>query len=130
MPRKLYKSNLFNMQKIERKLHKLDATGKAVGRLASEIAVLLQGKHKPEYLPNVDLGDSVEVTNLDKLRFTGKKMEQKIYHRHSGYLGGLKTIPMKRVWADRPKEVLRKAVKQMLPKNKLLNGRMKRLKIS
>lgn len=118
------------MEKIERKLHKFDATGKTIGRLATEIAKLLQGKHKPTYLPNIDVGDSVEVTNVAAAKLTGKKMSQKVYYRHSGYPGSLKKVPVRRVFDSKPEEVLRKAVYQMLPKNKLRSGRMNRLIIS
>ncbi|MBI4280754.1 50S ribosomal protein L13 [Candidatus Uhrbacteria bacterium] len=114
---------------IERKTHLIDADGKTVGRLATQIAVLLQGKHKPSYLPYQDVGDRVEVKNARKLRFTGKKFTQKVYYRHSGYLGGLKIIPLQRVFSTNPEQVLCRAVKQMLPKNRLLTPRMKRLVI-
>ncbi len=115
------------MKSIVRKTHAIDAAGKTVGRLASEIARILQGKHTPAYLPHIDMGDTVEVINVRELRFTGKKLEQKKYYRHSGYLGGLKIIPMHKVFLEDPGSVLRRAVKQMLPKNRLLVERMKRL---
>jgi len=75
---------------IERKLHKIDASGKAPGRLATQIAIILRGKNKPEFEPHIDAGDIVEISNADELKFTGKKIEQKKYHRYSGYPGGLK----------------------------------------
>lgn len=118
------------MERVERKTHTIDATGKVVGRLASGIARLLQGKHKPAYLPHIDFGDIVEVTNVRHLRFTGKKLKQRVYYRHSGYPGSLKTIPMEKVFNLEPEEVLRRAVRQMLPHNKLQKERMKRLLIS
>jgi len=102
------------MFKIERKLQRLDATGQSVGRLASQIAVILRGKNKVEYQPYLDMGDLVLVTNLDKLKYSGKKMEQKVYHSYSGYPGGLKTKKIANLPA---KEILMRAVKQMLPKN-------------
>lgn len=118
------------MEKIERKYHKFDATGKAFGRLATEIARLLQGKHKPAYLPNIDVGDFVEVINVAAARLTGKKMDQKVYRHHTGYPGSLKEVPVRRIFESKPEEILRRAVYQMLPKNKLRNERMKRLIIS
>lgn len=99
------------MNKTERKLHKLDAENMAVGRIATQIATLLRGKNKPEYQPHIDAGDIVEVTNIDKLKFTGKKIEQKVYHHHSGYPGGLKTVKMKTLYKTRPAEVLKKGSK-------------------
>ena len=126
---KLYKLNSSNMEQIKRHTHELDAAGKAAGRLATQISRWLQGKHKPSYVPHIDMGDSVHVTHIDELHFTGKKLANRMYYRHSGHLGNLKIIPMKRVFEVDPAEVLRKAVKQMLPKNRLLPGRMKRLMI-
>jgi len=115
------------MKNIERKLHKVDATGKTIGRIATDIATKLRGKNKPEYVPYLDMGDIVEVVNVDKVVFSGKKIEQKKYHRYSGYPGGLKTDKMKDVFAKNPGEVLKKAVKQMLPDTRLRNGMLKRL---
>lgn len=115
------------MNKIERKLHKLDAEGQAVGRLATSIATLLRGKHKPAYQPNLDLGDIVEVANISKMKFTGRKLDQKEYHHYSGYLGGLKTRKMSAVYALNPGEVLKKAVREMLPPTKLRPNMLKRL---
>lgn len=118
------------MHATQRTTHTIDATGKSIGRVASEIVKLLQGKHKPTYLPNIDAGDVVVVTNASKFQFTGKKMLQKQYFRTSGYLGGLKRIPLQRVLAERPEEVLRHAVRLMLPNNKLRIPRLKRLRIN
>lgn len=112
---------------IERKMHKIDASGEIVGRLASRIAVLLSGKHKTSYKPNIDGGDIVEVSNVSKMKFSGKKMEQKKYFRHSGYPGGMKSKKVSEVLASRPGEVLRHAVREMLPGNKLRSGMLKRL---
>jgi len=118
---------------IGRKTQTIDATGKVLGRLASEIAIFLRGKNKPNFLPYNDMGDFVIVKNVGKLKVTGKKMESKIYFRHSKYLGGVKEIPLKKLFAEGypqgPAEVLRKAVLGMLPKNKLRKKMMKRLKI-
>ena len=115
------------MKKIERKLHKLDATDQTVGRLATKIANLLHGKTKPEFEPHLDLGDIVEVTNISKLKFTGKKLFQKQYHHFSGYLGGLKTKKMSDIYAAKPGDVLYRAVREMLPPTKLRIGMLKRL---
>jgi len=112
---------------ITRNTQKIDATGKAVGRLATQIALFLRGKHKAEYVPNVDLGDIVEVSNINKVVFTGKKLEQKKYFHFSGYPGGLKEKKMKEVADKDMGEVLRRAVREMLPDNRLRNGMMKRL---
>jgi len=115
------------MNKIERKLHQLDAAEQTVGRLATQIATLLRGKNKPEYQPHLDLGDIVEVANVSKMKFTGKKLDQKEYHHYSGYLGGLKTRKMSAVFALNPGEVLKKAVRDMLPPTKLRPNMLKRL---
>ena len=117
------------MEKIQRKTHTIDATGKVLGRLAVEIAILLRGKDKPDFVPYKDMGDFVKVKNADKIRLTGKKVEKKIYYRHTGYLGGLKEIPLKRLFKKDSSQVLRKAVLGMLPKNKLRAEQIKRLKI-
>ena len=114
---------------MERKTHTIDATGKVLGRLAGEIAILLRGKHKPDFAPNKDVGDFVIVRNLDKLRITGKKLEQEKYYRHSGYLGHLKEIPLKKEFYENPAKVLRKTIYGMLPKNKVRPKQIKRLKI-
>jgi len=115
------------MNNIERKIHKLDATDQAVGRLASQIAMILRGKNKPEFAPHIDGGDIVEVNNADKMSFSGKKLLQKKYFSFSGYLSGLKTKRMSEVFSNDPGEVLRRAVKQMLPPTKLRDAQMKRL---
>ncbi len=115
------------MKNIDRKIHTLDASGQTVGRLATQIANLLRGKHKPEFVPHLDLGDIVYVNKADQLKFTGKKLAQKNYYRHTGYVGNLKTEKMSEVFAKNPAEVISRAVKQMLPNNKLRNNMMKRL---
>lgn len=117
------------MKNIERKLIKIDATDQSVGRLASQIAMILRGKTKPEYQPQLDLGDIVEVSNIDKVKFTGRKFEQKNYFSYSGYIGGLKTKKMSEVFSNKPAEVLHRAVKQMLPPTRLRNGMLKRLNV-
>ena len=117
------------MKNIERKLHKIDATDQAIGRMASQIALLLRGKNKPEYEPYLDLGDMVEVSNIAKAKFTGRKFEQKNYFSFTGYIGGLKTRKMSEVFIKNPGEVLHRAVKQMLPPTRLRTGMIKRLVI-
>jgi len=107
----------------------IDATGKSVGRLASDIARLLQGKHKPTYVPNKDEGDFVEVRNAAKVKVTGRKLEQKVYYHYSGYPGGMKTKKLQSVMSRNPGEALKRAVKNMLPKNRLQKDRLKRLTI-
>lgn len=113
---------------MEQKTHIIDATGQILGRLASQIAILLQGKNKPDFFPYKDMGDFVVVKNVGKLKVTGKKMEQKKYFRHSGYMGGVKEILLKELLAKRPEEVLKTAVSGMLPKNRLRAKMIKRLK--
>jgi len=115
---------------MKRETHTIDATGKVLGRLATQIAVLLRGKHKPNFVPYQDIGDFVIVKNVAKLKITGKKMEQKKYYHHSGFLGGLKEVPLKNLFKTAPDEVLRKAVFGMLPKNKLRIKQIKRLKFT
>ena len=115
------------MTEIQREKHNFDATGQVAGRLASEIAILLMGKHKVNFQPNLDQGDFVEVTNINKLKFTGKKLEKKEYYRHSGYPGGLKTTPLSKLFKEEPEKLFRKMVYNMLPKNKLRKEMIKRL---
>ncbi len=115
---------------MERKTHTIDAKNKVLGRLATRIALLLRGKHKPDFVPYKDMGDIVIVENVSQMKITGRKMEQKKYYRHSGYMGGLKTIPLKKLFKEKPDEVLRKAVSGMLPKNKLRSEQLKRLRFA
>ncbi len=112
---------------IERKVHHLDASGKSVGRLASQIAIILRGKNKPEYVPHLDQGDIVDVKNITELTFTGKKVEQKKYYRHSQHPGGLKITLLKNLIKENPAEVLQKAVREMLPPTRLRPGMLRRL---
>jgi large subunit ribosomal protein L13 len=114
----------------QRKTHQIDASNKILGRLASRISLLLTGKNKANYQPNKDQGDLVIVNNVSKIKVSGNKMTQKIYYRHSGYPGGLKTKKMKEIFEQNPAQLLEKAVYNMLPKNKLRAGRMKRLQIN
>lgn len=107
----------------------VDADGVVLGRLASQVAARLRGKHNPAYTPHVDTGDSVIVINAAKIKLTGRKMEQKNYHRHSGYIGGLKSITARKLIEKRPEDVIRNAVKGMLPKNRLGRQLFKKLKV-
>jgi large subunit ribosomal protein L13 len=107
----------------------VDATGKTLGRLATQIAIALRGKHKPEYTPHVDTGDFVIVVNAEKISVTGNKLEDKKYYRHSGYPGGLKTRTLAEQLERRPEEVIRKAVKGMLPRNRLARKQLTKLKV-
>jgi len=106
----------------------VDATDKVLGRLASQIALRLRGKHKPIFTPHVDTGDFIVVTNVDKLKVTGKKIEDKLYHRHSGYPGGISTTTFGQMQARFPGRALEKAVKGMLPKGPLGYAMIKKLK--
>ena len=116
-------------REIEQAWRLVDADGQILGRLATEIADLLRGKGKPAYTPHVDTGDFVVVVNAKNVRVTGKKLEQKIYYRHSGYPGGLRERTLAEQLERRPEEVIRKAVKGMLPKNKLASAQLRKLKV-
>ncbi|MDM8518386.1 50S ribosomal protein L13, partial [Desulfobacterales bacterium HSG16] len=107
----------------------VDARDAILGRLATSIAARLRGKHNPMFTPHVDTGDSVIVLNADKIVLTGKKMKNKMYHRHSGYIGGLKSVSAEKMLERKPEELIRLAVKGMLPKNKLGSRLIKKLKI-
>jgi large subunit ribosomal protein L13 len=121
----------FNAKKedISRDWFLVDARDKILGRLAVEIARRLRGKHKPEYTPHMDTGDFVVVINADRVVLTGKKLDDKIYHHHSGYPGGLKSIPAGKLLKKKPGDLLRVAVKGMLPKNSLGRMMLSKLKI-
>jgi large subunit ribosomal protein L13 len=114
---------------ITREWYLVDAEGKTLGRLATQIADTLRGKRKPQYTPHVDTGDFVIVVNADKVRVTGNKLDQKRYYRHSGYPGGLRSRTLREQLERRPTEVLRVAVKGMLPKNRLARQQITKLKI-
>jgi large subunit ribosomal protein L13 len=116
-------------QEIEKKWYLVDAKDMVLGRLATQIAVRLRGKHKPIFTPHADTGDFVVVINADKVALTGNKWDNKIYYRHSGYLGGLKQISARKLIEKRPDQVLYMAVKRMLPKNSLGRRQLKKLKI-
>lgn len=114
---------------IQRNWWVVDAEGKNLGRLASEIAVVLRGKNKPQYTPHTDTGDFVVVVNAEKIAVTGNKLSDRLYHRHSGYPGGLKTETLGHLLQRRPNEVLRRAVKGMMPKNRIAAQQLTKLKI-
>ena len=114
---------------IERRWYVVDAEGQNLGRLATRIADTLRGKNKPQFTPHVDTGDFVVVVNAEKIAVTGKKLDEKIYYRHSGYPGGLKQRTLREQLDRRPTEVLRLAVKGMLPRNKLSRAQLTKLKI-
>ncbi len=107
----------------------VDATGKTLGRLSTEIARRLRGKHKPEYTPHVDTGDYIVVVNAGKVRVTGNKMKDKMYHHHTGYIGNLKSISLEKLLEKAPERVIETAVKGMLPKNPLGRAMFKKLKV-
>jgi large subunit ribosomal protein L13 len=116
-------------REIEQSWYLVDAEGETLGRLATQIADVLRGKRKPAYTPHVDTGDFVVVVNAEKIHVTGNKLEQKIYYRHSGYPGGLRQRTLAEQLQRRPEEVIRKAVKGMLPKNRLAAAQLKKLKV-
>lgn len=114
---------------VERKWYVIDASGQTLGRLASEVAAILRGKHKPTYTPHVDTGDFVIVINADKIVLTGNKLDQKMYRRHSGYPGGLKEMTYRNLLNKRPEKAIEIAVKGMLPHNRLGRKMFTKLKV-
>jgi len=114
---------------IIRKWHLVDANGKTLGRLASRVAIILRGKHKPTFTPHMDVGDFVVVVNADKVALTGNKWKQKLYIHHSGYPGGLKSISAEKMKEKKPERLITMAVQGMLPKNKLGRKLLKKLKV-
>jgi large subunit ribosomal protein L13 len=114
---------------ITRKWYIVDAQGKTLGRLATRVATILKGKHKPEYSPHMDVGDFVVIINADKIHVTGRKMDQKIYYRHSGYPGGLSEITLRNQLVRYPTRAVELAVRGMLPKNRLGRKMLRKLKI-
>jgi large subunit ribosomal protein L13 len=114
---------------VRREWFVVDATDKILGRLATEVARRLRGKHKPEYTPHIDTGDHIVVVNADKIRVTGNKLEDKVYHRHTGYPGGIRSVVLKDLLAQHPERVIEKAVKGMLPKNPLGRSMFKKLHV-
>jgi large subunit ribosomal protein L13 len=125
----MIKTFIAKKEDVQRDWYVIDATDKVLGRMASRIAMILQGKTKPIYTPHVDTGDFVIVTNAKKIKLTGNKMKEKVYYTHSGYPGGFKEIPIKK-WMDKhPDRVVNMAVKRMLPKTKLGRAMLKKLKV-
>ena len=112
-------SFMANPAKVERKWYVVDATGYTLGRMASEVAKILRGKNKPEFTPHVDTGDYVVIVNAEKIKVTGKKLDQKIYYSHSAYVGGMRETTLKEMMAKKPERVVELAVKGMLPKGPL-----------
>ena len=121
------KSYMASPATIERKWYVVDATGYTLGRLASEVAKILRGKNKPIFTPFIDTGDYVIITNADKIKVTGKKLEQKVYYRHSDYVGGMKETTLKEMLSKKPERVIELAVKGMLPKGPLGRTMYKKL---
>ncbi len=125
----MHKTYMAKPGEVTREWYVVDASGKTLGRLATEIARILRGKHKPQYTPHVDVGDFVIVINAEKIAVTGRKLDQKRYYRHSGYPGGLRSITLRRQLEKHPERVIRAAVKGMLPKNRLGRRMLKKLKV-
>ena len=123
------KTYMANAQTVERKWYVVDAAGLTLGRLATRVASVLRGKNKPTYTPNVDCGDFVIIINTDKVVLTGKKLEDKFYRYHTGYIGGLKEISYKKLMAEKSDLAVYEAVKGMLPKNSLGRAMLKKLKV-
>ena len=123
------KTTIVNPNEIERKWYVVDAEGKTLGRLATEIARILRGKHKPIYTPHLDTGAHVIVLNAEKVVLTGKKLDQKLYRTHSLHPGGLKEIPYRRMLAEKPEKVVYEAVRGMIPHNRLGRQMLKKLRV-
>lgn len=123
------KSYMAKKGEVERRWFVVDASDKVLGRIATQIATKLRGKDRPFFTPHTDTGDFVVVVNAEKIKVTGKKLNDKFYYRHSGYLGGLKVTPLKEMLQSKPEEVIRLAVKRMLPKNRLGRQLIKKLKV-
>ena len=123
------KTKSYKSTNVEKNWHLVDAKDKVLGRLAVKIATILSGKNKAKYSPNADLGDFVVVVNAEKVKVTGSKFTQKNYYHHTGYPGGLKTKSFEKMQDDTPEKIIEKAVKGMLPKNKLSNQIIKKLKV-
>jgi large subunit ribosomal protein L13 len=125
----MMKSYMARPLEVERRWYVVDAEGKHLGRLATKIVRVLRGKNKPQYTPHVDVGDFVVVVNADRVAVTGRKAEQRVYRRHSGYPGGMKETSYEQMLARKPTEILRKAVYGMMPKTRLARKQFKKLKI-
>lgn len=116
-------------EEVVRDWYLIDASGKTLGRLATEVARRLRGKHKPEYTPHVDTGDYIVIVNADKVQVTGNKAQDKMYHHHTGYIGNLKSISFEKLLAKKPEKIIETAVKGMLPKNPLGRAMFRKLKV-
>ncbi len=123
------KTYMVNPDKIERKWYVVDAEGQTLGRLAAEVAKVLRGKNKPEFTPHIDTGDNVIVINAEKIKVTGKKLDQKVYYHHSDYVGGMKETTLREMMAKKPEQVIELAVKGMLPKGPLGRTMIKKLHV-
>ena len=123
------KTYMANPDKIERKWYVVDAEGQTLGRLAAEVAKVLRGKNKPEFTPHIDTGDNVIVINAEKIKITGKKLDQKVYYHHSDYVGGMKETTLREMMAKKPEQVIELAVKGMLPKGPLGRTMIKKLHV-
>ena len=123
------KTYMANPDKIERKWYVVDAEGQTLGRLAAEVAKVLRGKNKPEFTPHIDTGDNVIVINAEKIKVTGKKLDQKVYYHHSDYVGGMKGTTLREMMAKKPEQVIELAVKGMLPKGPLGRTMIKKLHV-
>ena len=123
------KTKNFKISEVDQKWHLIDAENKTLGRLSSRVSTILMGKNKSQYTPNNDLGDFVVIINAEKIKLTGNKEYQKKYFRHSGYPGGLKSTSVQELRKDKPEQIIFKAVKGMLPKNKLANKMISKLKV-
>lgn len=129
MDRILSKTHIVKKQQVQRKWYLVDAKDKILGRLASKAAAILRGKHKVMYTPYIDTGDGVIVINASKVRFTGRKMKQKVYRRYSGYPGGLREVTLEQMLSKKPTTVIRLAVRRMLPSGRLGRDILKKLRI-
>ena len=125
----IMKTLSIKQEDVRRSWYVIDAADKTLGRLSTQIAIRIRGKHKPEYTPHVDTGDYVVVGNADKVRVTGNKMNDKIYHHHTGYPGGIKSISLAKLLQKKPEKVVEMAVKGMMPKNKLSRSMINKLKV-
>lgn len=126
---RMHKTYMAKPGEVQREWYVVDATDKILGRLSTEIARMLRGKHKPEYTPHVDVGDFIVVINAEKVKVTGRKLDQKLYYRHTGYPGGLKSITLRRQLEKFPERVIEAAVKGMLPRGPLGRQMFKKLKV-
>lgn len=123
------KTQFAKKDEVERKWYVVDATDQVLGRLATRIAIYIRGKHKPQFTPNADVGDFVIVVNADKVKFSGNKLEDKVYYRHTGYPGGIRAETAKKRLESKPELIIERAVKGMLPKNRLGRALARKLKV-